>query len=200
LPFDIAQMRAIFFSHTDLQSADRCREEIVRHLRQALDGAVDSPIAASIDLQRLQGGNTVERNIAELVTSFAELQQQLRRTIIPRDPYREEHRSEFVAAWYHNAARQRSTIEHLTDQVSEILRNAESLEGPELRRALLDAQSFCLGLRLSFLTSTPRLRDSAAALEGAALTNELWRALRPQDEEPTGDDGDQAEAKAEPRP
>jgi hypothetical protein len=74
LPFDIAQMRTIFFSHTDLQSADRCREEIVRHLREALDGAVDSPIAASIDLQRLQSGNTAERNIAELVTGVAALE------------------------------------------------------------------------------------------------------------------------------
>jgi hypothetical protein len=43
LPFDIAQMRTIFFSHTDLRSADHCRTEIVRHLRQALDGARGLP-------------------------------------------------------------------------------------------------------------------------------------------------------------
>jgi hypothetical protein len=73
LPFDIAQMRTIFFSHTDLRSADRCRSEIVRQLRQALEGAVDSPVAASVDLQRLQAGNTVERNVAELVTSVSDL-------------------------------------------------------------------------------------------------------------------------------
>jgi hypothetical protein len=77
LPFDIAQMRTIFFSHTDLRSADRCRTEIVRHLREALDGAVDSPIAASVDLQRLQAGNTVERNVAELVTGVSDLQKVL---------------------------------------------------------------------------------------------------------------------------
>jgi hypothetical protein len=74
LPFDIAQMRTIFFSHTNLRSADHCRTEIVRHLREALDGAVDSPVAASVDLQRLQAGNTVERSIAELVTNVAELE------------------------------------------------------------------------------------------------------------------------------
>lgn len=73
LPFDIAQMRTIFFSHTDLRSAARCRTEIVRQLREALGGAVDSPIAASVDLQRLQAGNTVERNVAELVTGIADL-------------------------------------------------------------------------------------------------------------------------------
>jgi hypothetical protein len=73
LPFDIAQMRTIFFSHTDLRSADQCRIEIVRHLRGAFDGAVDSPIAAAVDLQRLQAGNTVERNVAQLVTSVSTL-------------------------------------------------------------------------------------------------------------------------------
>jgi hypothetical protein len=74
LPFDIAQMRTVFFSHTDLRSADHCRAEIVRHLREALDGAVDSPVAASVDLQRLQAGNTMERSVAELVTGVADLQ------------------------------------------------------------------------------------------------------------------------------
>jgi hypothetical protein len=77
LPFDIAQMRTIFFSHTDLRSSDRCRTEIVRHLRLALNGAVDSPVAASVDLQRLQAGDTVERNIAELITSVSDLQKAL---------------------------------------------------------------------------------------------------------------------------
>jgi hypothetical protein len=77
LPFDIAQMRTIFFCHTDLRSADGCRTDIVRHLRQALDGAVDSPVAASVDLQRLQAGDTVERSIAELVTSVSEVEKGL---------------------------------------------------------------------------------------------------------------------------
>ena len=74
LPFDIAPMRTIFFSHTDLRDADRCRAEIVRQLRKALDGAVDSPVTASVDLQRLQAGNTVERTVAELVTGVSQLE------------------------------------------------------------------------------------------------------------------------------
>src|SRR6185437_7434531 len=61
LPFDIAQMRTIFFDHTDLQSADECRQAIVAHLTEALKGAVDSPIATSIDVQSLQSGSVVER-------------------------------------------------------------------------------------------------------------------------------------------
>jgi hypothetical protein len=70
LPFDIAQMRTIFFDHTDLRSADQCRGSIVIQLREALTkGAVDSPIATSIDVRALQGGTAVERNLAELVTT-----------------------------------------------------------------------------------------------------------------------------------
>src|SRR5205807_3862232 len=54
LPFDIAQMRTIFFNHQDLESADRCRQEIVGHLQSAFSGAVDSPIATTVDLRNLQ--------------------------------------------------------------------------------------------------------------------------------------------------
>jgi len=71
LPFDIAPMRTIFVDHTDLESADKCRTEIVKQLREAIEnGAVDSPISASLDVQALQGGSAVERNVAELVTAF----------------------------------------------------------------------------------------------------------------------------------
>jgi hypothetical protein len=74
LPFDIAQMRTIFFDHTDLRSADECRREIVAQLRQALEsGAVDSPIATTVDVNALASGSVVERNIAELVTTMEEM-------------------------------------------------------------------------------------------------------------------------------
>jgi hypothetical protein len=74
LPFDVGQMRTIFFDHKDLKSADDCRKEIVAHLRQALErGTSDSPIATTVDLVALQGGSAVERSVAELVTSVDEL-------------------------------------------------------------------------------------------------------------------------------
>jgi hypothetical protein len=70
LPFDIAQMRTVFFESTNLRSADHCRKEIVTQLGQALEsGAVDSPIATSIDVRAMAAGNAVERNIAEIVTA-----------------------------------------------------------------------------------------------------------------------------------
>jgi hypothetical protein len=49
-------MRTIFVDHTDLASADSCREQIVIQLREALadNAVVDSPIATSMDAP-LQG-------------------------------------------------------------------------------------------------------------------------------------------------
>ncbi len=73
LPFDIAQMRTIFFDHTDLSSADQCRREIVIQLHEALNGAVDSPITTSVDVRNLQAGSAVERNVAELVTTVQQV-------------------------------------------------------------------------------------------------------------------------------
>ena len=82
LPFDIAQMRTIFFDHTDLASADQCRKDILAQLREALqNGAVDSPIATTVDVRTMQSGSVVERNVAELVTSVEELSR-MQRTIM----------------------------------------------------------------------------------------------------------------------
>jgi len=80
LPFDIAAMRTIFFAHTDLNSAMACKDEIVAHLRRAFEGAVDSPIATSFDLQSLeQGGSAVERTLADLVNAVADLSREVQR-------------------------------------------------------------------------------------------------------------------------
>jgi hypothetical protein len=82
LPFDIAQMRTIFFDHTDLDSADKCREAIVSHLREALvNGSVDSPIATTLDVNALQAGSAVERNVAELVTAVESISRLQRSTM-----------------------------------------------------------------------------------------------------------------------
>lgn len=73
LPFDIAQMRTIFFDHTDLASADQCRKEIVLHLREALNGSADSPISTSLDVRAMQTGSAVERSLADVVTTLEDL-------------------------------------------------------------------------------------------------------------------------------
>jgi hypothetical protein len=85
LPFDIAQMRVIFFNHRDLRSADQCRASIVAQLRQAFEGAVDSPIAASVDLRNLQAGSAVERQVAELVETVNTMASDLSRLRLSTD-------------------------------------------------------------------------------------------------------------------
>jgi hypothetical protein len=69
LPFDIAQMRVIRFDHTNLASADRCRQALVEHLRAGLSGAVDSIVS---DFDPLIGGYRVEHRLSELFNSLKE--------------------------------------------------------------------------------------------------------------------------------
>lgn len=75
LPFDIAQMRTIFFDSTDLSSAADCRQQIEHQLRNALGGAVSSPVATAIDLRELERGSVVERALGDVVTRMEDLHQ-----------------------------------------------------------------------------------------------------------------------------
>jgi hypothetical protein len=78
LPFDISQMRTIFFDHTSLKSAAECREQIAQHLREAMNGEVDSPIAASVSVQRLEQGTAQERVLAQMVDGIDEIRARIR--------------------------------------------------------------------------------------------------------------------------
>lgn len=70
LPFDIAQMRTIFYDHKDLKSAADCRMWSAAQLREALErGAVNSPVAASITLAQLQVGSPSDQVLAQLVSA-----------------------------------------------------------------------------------------------------------------------------------
>ncbi len=54
LPFDITAQRTIFFSHTDLDSADEAREQLVRQIAAADNGEpTDNPVVQTIDLSAL---------------------------------------------------------------------------------------------------------------------------------------------------
>jgi len=80
LPFDIAQMRTIFFDHRSLKSAADCTASIVRHLQEALAGEVDSPVTASVSLQRLeQQGSPESRVLAQVLDGLDEVRTLLRR-------------------------------------------------------------------------------------------------------------------------
>ena len=69
LPFDLAQMRVIRYDHTNLDSADLCRQALVEHLRAGLEGAVDSPIS---DFDHPPTGNQFEQWFSEMVDDLRE--------------------------------------------------------------------------------------------------------------------------------
>lgn len=73
LPFDVAQLRTIFFSRTDLESAEDCREQVAQQLGAAVSRGSFSPVSQAIDFARLQGGSSSERGIAEVVENTSQL-------------------------------------------------------------------------------------------------------------------------------
>lgn len=86
IPFDVAQSRTIHVDHRDLDSAARCREELVKQIRASeadpLD--VDTPISVAVDLQSLrQSENPLEKSNAEMMSMLQEIRLSVRR--LPRE-------------------------------------------------------------------------------------------------------------------
>jgi uncharacterized SAM-dependent methyltransferase len=86
LPFDISQMRTIFFDYKSLKSAADCKEQIIDHLRQAINGEVESPIATSVSVQKLEQGTDPERVLAQVVDGFEEIRTLLHGLAAQRKP------------------------------------------------------------------------------------------------------------------
>jgi len=172
LPFDIAQMRVIRFDYRDLASADQCRQAIVAHLREAVEGAVDSPIGASIDLRALGGGNRVERSIAEALAGIEELsrlQRMVLRTIGEQDML-ERQRAEFE--------RQQEMLERqqgmLERQQVELDRRVYMLQR---RRSELDARISLIASQLPALLEGLKSSDEAVREHAIASLNDQIAAL-----------------------
>jgi hypothetical protein len=68
LPFDIAQMRIIFFDHTDLESAAKCRDTSRPSSRRRWRAQSTLQSVQAWTLQGLESGTAVERTLAELVS------------------------------------------------------------------------------------------------------------------------------------
>jgi len=73
LPFDVFSMRTIFYDSQSFASAGKARESVIEQLRNAMDGAVESPVSTSVDLASLQRGGSLERSVAELISHVQEL-------------------------------------------------------------------------------------------------------------------------------
>jgi hypothetical protein len=76
IPFDVAQSRTIQVDHHDLDSAARCREELIRQIQSVEKDPsdIDTPISVAIDLQSLrQSENPLEKSSAEIITMLQDL-------------------------------------------------------------------------------------------------------------------------------
>jgi len=70
IPFDLSATRTIKVDHTDLDSADNARKEIIRQISavELNPDAVDSPISAALDLQSLrQSDKPLEKGMADII-------------------------------------------------------------------------------------------------------------------------------------
>lgn len=81
MPFDLASTRTIKVDHTDLDSAENAKEEIVKQIGAVEQDAteVDNPISVALDLQLLrQSDKPLEKSIAEIIYILQNLRVDIR--------------------------------------------------------------------------------------------------------------------------
>lgn len=80
LPFDITQSRTIFFDHTDLDSAEDCRRQIMSQVRQLERDptAVENPVSHAFRIDTLlKGDDPREQRDGEILTRLDRISYQL---------------------------------------------------------------------------------------------------------------------------
>jgi len=99
IPFDVATMRTISFDYRDLDSVDRCKEELIKQIRsiERDPSQVYNPISLAIDLQFLRrSDNPVEKSNAEIVSMLHSLQDTIRDLIPPLQTVKSHQTSLFL--------------------------------------------------------------------------------------------------------
>lgn len=82
IPFDIGNLRTVEVDHRDLDSVERCKSDLVKHIRaiEAAPEDVETPLSVAIDLQQLRrSDNPVEQSNAEILQSLADLRRLITR-------------------------------------------------------------------------------------------------------------------------
>ncbi len=80
LPFDIANMRTVQVNSRDLESANRCREDLEKQIATVLASGYipESPISSSIDLLEFRNShNPMDRAAAEMLALIGEIRLEL---------------------------------------------------------------------------------------------------------------------------
>ena len=73
LPFDTSVMRTVFYTPDNMKSTAAARDDLTTHMKRALEGAVDSPIATAVDLASIREGSPTARQLAEIARSLESL-------------------------------------------------------------------------------------------------------------------------------
>lgn len=175
LPFDIANMRTIFFDHTDLASADECRQAIVEALKSAIDGGiVDSPIGTSIDLSSMSSGNAVERGIADILSTLEELASEQRHGLAAVQRSRGSGRIHPAAIADAESALERlqdiassADVAELAEAVADMRRPVRHIARMSSGRVHSDTDRFSPRGRSSNDSSSRSSQDSAADRQGS---------------------------------
>ncbi len=80
LPFDVKDMRTVFYDLRDLDAVEEAKDELTKHLK-AIDLSSDqteTPISRAVELQELKTGTPTEKALAQIQTELAELRAEIR--------------------------------------------------------------------------------------------------------------------------
>jgi hypothetical protein len=87
IPFDVSTTRTIHFDHQNLESVDKCKEELQKqiHSVEKDPAKVDSPISVTIDLKALrQSKNPWEKSTAEIMSMLQDIWGEVQKGSLPR--------------------------------------------------------------------------------------------------------------------
>jgi hypothetical protein len=156
LPFDLLQQRTIFYTD-DMAGVAAARRAVTEQLRRALDGHIDSPVQAAVNLRAFEQGDAVERTLADLVTKVEQLPQRLSRltgpTVSPR------------------------TIRDLLDGISRLTELAGGGGNAEVSEVLRELEPAVTDLVRSTISDLLRTGNPEDGLENED-PSQLWRRLR----------------------
>lgn len=87
LPFDITQSRTIFLDHTDLDSAEACREEMIRQIRELErdPSMVENPVSQAIRIDELhQRDDPKDQRDADILAHLNRISWQVEMLLLDR--------------------------------------------------------------------------------------------------------------------
>jgi hypothetical protein len=79
IPFDVSGLRTVTVDHTDLDSVEQAKTELIQRMKaiQEHPDDVESPVSIAVDREVLRRGSVQERELAQVLDGLAELRRML---------------------------------------------------------------------------------------------------------------------------